>query len=66
MHKYPFSMVFQSFFFRKAWILPHCLSTTRKVETVEFDAAKFNGGIIQPDKIRPSDLGTLYPYILKQ
>jgi len=46
---------------RKAWILPHCLSTTRKVETVEFDAAKFNGGIIQPDKILPSDLGREVP-----
>lgn len=42
---------------RHAWILPHCLSTTNKVETVEFDAASFNGGIILPDKILPSDLG---------
>ena len=52
--------IFFNLFFRKAWILPHCLSTTSKVETVEFDAAKFNGGIIQPDKILPSDLGTVY------
>ena len=55
---------------RKAWILPHCLSTTSKVETVEFDAAQYNGGIIQPDKIRPSDLGTVYihyrPLIMSQ
>ena len=27
------------------------------METVEFDAAKFNGGIILPNKILPSDLG---------
>ena len=43
--------------FRKAWILPHCLSPTSNVETLEFDAALFNGGIIVPDKILPSDLG---------
>ena len=43
--------------FRKAWILPHCLSPTSSVETLEFDAALFNGGIIVPDKILPSDLG---------
>ena len=45
------------FIFRKAWILPHCLSPTSNVETLEFDAALFNGGIIVPDKILPSDLG---------
>ena len=43
--------------FRKAWILPHCLSPTSNVETLEFDAALFNGGIIVPDKILPSDFG---------
>ena len=42
---------------RNAWILPHCLSTQKKVEIVDFDAAAFNGGIINPGKILPSDLG---------
>ena len=42
---------------RNAWILPHCLSTQRKVEIVEFDAAFYNGGIIMPGKILPSDIG---------
>ena len=46
---------------RKAWILPHCLSTQKKVEIVDFDAAAFNGGIINPGKILPSDLGRRVP-----
>ena len=28
---------------RKAWILPHCLSTKKEVEIVQFDAASVNG-----------------------
>ena len=46
---------------RNAWILPHCLSTQKKVEIVDFDAAAFNGGIINPGKILPSDLGRRVP-----
>ena len=42
---------------RNAWILPHCLSTSQRVETVQFDAAAFNGGIIKEGKVLPSDLG---------
>ena len=42
---------------RNAWILPHCLSPSRKVELVDFDAALYNGGIIVPDRDFPSDLG---------
>ena len=42
---------------RNAWILPHCLSTKRQVEIVEFDASFYNGGIILPEKILPSNLG---------
>lgn len=41
---------------RNAWILPHCLSTQRKVEIVEFDASFYNGGIILPGKVLPSDI----------
>ena len=41
--------------------MPHCLSTTSNVESVEFDMALFNGGIILPDKILPSDLGRQVP-----
>ena len=41
---------------RNAWILPHCLSTQRKVEIVEFDASFYNGGIILPGKTLPSDI----------
>ena len=43
---------------RNAWILPHCLSTQKKVEIVEFDASFWIGGVINPnakDKM-PSDL----------
>ena len=42
---------------RNAWILPHCLSPSTKVELVDFDAALYNGGIIVPDRDYPSDLG---------
>ena len=42
---------------RNAWILPHCLSPSRQVELVDFDAALYNGGIIVPDRDYPSDLG---------
>ena len=41
--------------------MPHCLSPTSNVESVEFDAALFNGGIILPDKTLPSDLGRQVP-----
>ena len=47
---------------RNAWILPHCLSTSRKVEIVEFDVSKFIGGIINPDNVKkPSDLSREIP-----
>ena len=47
---------------RNAWILPHCLSTSRKVEIVEFDVSQFIGGIINPDnKKKPSDLSREIP-----
>ena len=42
---------------RNAWILPHCLSTNPKVELLDFDASAYNGGLIQPGKVLPSDLG---------
>lgn len=45
---------------RNAWILPHCLSVTENVELVDFDAAKYNGGIIFDDKL-PSDIGRKTP-----
>ena len=48
-----------SFQIRHAWVLPHCLSTTNYVEAVEFDAGLYNGGIILPGKVLPSDLGTV-------
>ena len=41
--------------------MPHCLSTTNYVETVEFDAGLYNGGIILPGKVLPSDLGLKEP-----
>ena len=41
--------------------MPHCLSTTNYVETVEFDAGMYNGGIILPGKVLPSDLGWTEP-----
>ena len=43
---------------RNAWILPHCLSTQKKVEIVEFDASYWIGGVINPDAKdkMPSDL----------
>ena len=42
-------------------MLPHCLSTTNQVQTVDFDAGLYNGGIINPGKILPSDLGRKNP-----
>ena len=42
---------------RNAWILPHCLATEKTVQIVEFDAASYNGGIMLPDKVKPSHLG---------
>ena len=46
---------------RNAWILPHCLSTGKSVEIVDFDASLFNGGIINPGKVLPSDMGRIAP-----
>ena len=42
---------------RNAWILPHCLSANPIVELYDFDASGYNGGLIQPGKTLPSDLG---------
>ena len=44
---------------RNAWILPHCLSTNPKVELLDFDASAYNGGLIKPGKVLPSDLGRI-------
>ena len=41
---------------RNAWILPHCLSTEKKVQLVDFDLASFNGGIVNKGRVLPSDL----------
>ena len=46
---------------RNVWILPHCLSTGKSVEIVDFDASLFNGGIIKHGKVLPSDLGRISP-----
>ena len=51
--------VISNILLRHAWVLPHCLSTTNLVETVDFDVAMFHGGIILPDKILPSNLGNI-------
>ena len=40
----------------KAWILPHCLSTSPYVEVVNFDVSNFNSGIIAKGKTKPSML----------
>ena len=42
---------------RNAWILPHCLSTTKYVEVMDFDASFYNSGIFQRGKPWPSQLG---------
>ena len=42
---------------RNVWILPHCLATEKTVQIVEFDAALFWGGIMLPEKVKPSNLG---------
>ena len=42
---------------RKAWILPHCLSTKPEVEIVSFDASMYNSGIYLEGKPKPSNLG---------
>ncbi len=41
---------------RKAYILPHCLSTKPIVETVTFDVSKYVSGIVLQDKPKPSRL----------
>ena len=43
---------------RKAWILPHCISLSKKVELVDFDVSAFIGGVINPDEKskKPSDI----------
>ena len=41
---------------RKAWILPHCLSTKPEVETVSFDVSMYNSGIYLEGKPLPSRL----------
>jgi len=46
---------------RKAWFLPHCLSTERTVQVVDFDADLFNGGIIRAGRTLPSELGEPVP-----
>jgi len=42
---------------RKAYVLPHCLSTKPEVEIVTFDDSGFVSGIIVEGKIRPSKVG---------
>ena len=42
-------------------MLPHCVSTTNQVQTVDFDAGIYNGGVINPGKFLPSDLGRKKP-----
>ena len=42
-------------------MFPHCLSTTNQVQTVDFDAGIYNGGVINPGKILSSDLGRKNP-----
>jgi hypothetical protein len=41
---------------RDAWILPHCLSTKKEVEVVNFDSSKYNSGILLDGKPKPSRL----------
>ena len=43
---------------RKAWILPHCISLSNKVELVDFDVSAFIGGVMNPDEKskKPSDI----------
>lgn len=43
---------------RNAYILPHCLSTKKEVETVSFDVSNYVSGILQKDKPKPSRLET--------
>jgi hypothetical protein len=42
---------------RKAYVLPHCLSTKPEVEIVTFDVSDFVSGIVVEGKVRPSKVG---------
>ena len=46
---------------RNAWIFPHCLSTSKQVEMVHFDASNYNSGIILEGKIKPSQIDRTKP-----
>ena len=46
---------------RKAYILPHCLSTKPEVEIVTFDVSGFVSGIINEGKLSPSRVGDPNP-----
>ena len=39
---------------RNAWILPHCLSTKRQVEVVQFDVSELVSGILVEGRTKPS------------
>ena len=39
---------------RNAWILPHCLSTKKEVEVVQFDVSELVSGILVDGKTKPS------------
>ena len=41
---------------RNAWILPHCLSTTTRVEMVNFEVSDLLSGIVIDGKTKPSKL----------